>query len=138
MQRRFRQAKSLRFFSSRRPRTKLKTLQVILAVIMFGSPVSAQTGVPAPVLQKDEPSGYELLKAKRDKADADKKRDSLMRAPRWWDKDAEGKRPWERSDPSDYALFKAKRAKDDAEEKEKESLMHGARPWDRGADGRRP
>ena len=77
----------------------MKTFLVMLVAIMVGSPAVGQTGVPAPVLPKSEPSGYDLLKANRAKADAEEKKDSLMRGPRPWDKDADGKRPWERIYP---------------------------------------
>jgi hypothetical protein len=71
----------------------MKTL--LFAALLAGwSPVAAQTA--SPPSPKGELSIVDQIKADRAKQKADEQNDSTARA---WDRDADGKRPWDRKAP---------------------------------------
>lgn len=69
-------------------------MRIALGVTLLAMPTSAQGQVATAPVPKDAPSIREQIKADRARAKAD---DENGPTARFWDRDRDGKRPWERS-----------------------------------------
>ena len=83
------------FLQKAKRRSRIGTLSLLITVLSVASAANGQTtSEPAP---KEAISDYDRLRAARAKA---KLEEESAPKSRYWDRDADGKRPWERSESS--------------------------------------
>jgi hypothetical protein len=69
-------------------------MKTALVVTLLAITISAQGQVATAPVPKDDPSIREQIRADRARAKAS---DENGPSARWWDRDRDGKRPWDRS-----------------------------------------